>query len=214
MSLAARTAPARFLNAVFARFASLGSFALPGLSPLDVSSAPSWFWLFHPSALVFVRQRGLRFFSLADRPHCYLLIYASKRETRSLSSCQTIGPALCSAGRSNRSFRLCNNTRLFFSALRPGGLSPFPVNLFAPRAHCFFNRALSPCVFRLSPCRSYRRFVSPRRPTRPRPAARRSFPDAAPCCFTHPRSALLPGRPLAPLPGSLFHLSVLNDYLA
>ena len=30
---------------------------------------PLWVWLFHPSTLVFVRQRGLLFFSLADRPH-------------------------------------------------------------------------------------------------------------------------------------------------
>ena len=66
--------------------------------------------------------------------------------------------------------------RLLFSVLRTGVFSPFPTNLFRPSPPCFFNRALSPCVFRLSLCRSYRRFVSPRRPTRPRPAARRLRP--------------------------------------
>ena len=120
--------------------------------------------------------------------------------------------------------------------------------------------------FRLSLCRSYRRFVSPRRPTCPRPAARRLrptlrivvspvrapsvclvalsplCPDAytpngfvfrttTPCdpfrpragfhvkqtrtprCFMSSTASRVNSRP-HPLPGCLFHLSVLNDYLA
>ena len=118
-------------------------------------------------------------------------------------------------GRSNRSFSLSNNTRLFFSVLRPGGLLPFLANFFAPRAPWFFNRALSPCVFRLSPCRSYRRFVSPRRPTCPRSAACRSFPDATPYCFANSPSAFQRGRPLTPSARmSISPPLLLNDYLA
>ena len=80
-------------------------------------------------------------------------------------------------GRSlNRSFRLSNNTRLFFSVLCPDGLSLFPANPFRPsRSLVFQQRAFAVC-FRLSPCRSYRRFVSPRRPTCPHPAACRLRP--------------------------------------
>lgn len=51
-----------------------------------------------------------------------------------------------------------------------------PPTFFAPRPPLFFQpRAFAVC-FRLSPCRSYRRFVSPRRPTRPHSAARRLRP--------------------------------------
>ena len=58
----------------------------------------------------------------------------------------------------------------------PAFSPPFPPILFAPRAPLFFNRALSPCFFRFFLCRSYRRFVSPRRPTCPHSAARRLRP--------------------------------------
>lgn len=143
-------------------------------------------------------------------------------------------------------------------------LSRQPFSPLAPP--CFFNRALSPCIFRLSLCRSYRRFVSPRRPACPHPAACRLRPTLrivvspvrAPSVCTVALSPLCPDvytpndfvfrtttpcdpfRPRAgfhvkqtrtprclmsstasrvnsrphPLPGCLFHLSVLNDYLA
>ena len=143
-------------------------------------------------------------------------------------------------------------------------LSRQPFSPLAPLV--FFNRALSPCFFRLSLCRSYRRFVSPRRPTCQHPAARRLRPTlrivvspvsapsvctvalsplcpdvyapngfvfrtTTPCdpfrpragfhikqtrtprCFMSSTASRVNSRP-HPLPGCLFHLSVLNDYLA
>lgn len=230
---------------------------------------PLWVWLFTrpPSCLL---GKEPRFLSLADRPHYPLPGYASKRSLIGPSSCLTIGPALCSADRSNRSFRPGGNSRRCFSSLRPGVFSPppffFPPTLFTPRSPCFFNRALSPCFFRLSLCRSYRWFVSPRRPACPHPAASRLRPTlrivvspvrapsvclvalsplcpdvytpngfvfrtTTPCdpfrprpgfhvkqtrtsrCFMSSTASRVNSRP-HPLPGCLFHLSVLNDYLA
>ena len=95
---------------------------------------PLWVWLFHPSALVFARQRDPpRFLSLADRPHYRLPGYASKGSLIGPSACLTIGPALCSAGRPIRSF--CLGSAPVFSSLScaPAFKPRFPPTVFAPR---------------------------------------------------------------------------------
>lgn len=225
-----------------------------------------WAWLFHPSALVFVRQRGLPFFSLADRrtTNCPSTLKRGASQSKSLLNDRvrslfgrSLEPLL-SSGRQLPPL-------LLLPALRR--LSPVFRQPFSPLAPLVFSAARFRRVFfRLSLCRSYRRFVSPRRPTCPHPAACRLrptlrivvspvrapsvcpvalsplCPDAytpngfvfrttTPCdpfrpragfhvkqtrtprCFMSSTASRVNSRP-HPLPGSLFHLSVLNDYLA
>ena len=96
----------------------------------------------------------------------------------------------------------------------PRRFPPFPPTLFTPRAPLVFQPRAFAVFFRLSLCRSYRRFVSPRRPTCPRPAAFRTFPDATPYCFANPPSAFSAGL-LSPLfPDVHFTPLLLNDYPA
>ena len=96
---------------------------------------------------MFVRQRGPASSLFGWPPALLIARLRLKRSLIGPSACLTIGPALCSAGRSNRSFSLGNNTHLFFSVLRPGFFSPFTTNLFRlSPPPCFFNRAHSPCV--------------------------------------------------------------------
>ena len=222
---------------------------------------------FHPSALVFARQRA-PVFSLwltARTTNCPSTLKKGASQSKSLLNDRvrslfgrSLEPLL-SSGRQLPPLLLLPAPRRFLPLSR----QPFSPLLPPP---CFFNRALSPCFFCLTLCRSYRRFVSPRRPTCPHPAACRLRPTlrivvspvrvpsvclvalsplcpdvytpngfvfrtTTPCdpfrpragfhvkktrtprCFMSSTASRVNSRP-HPLPGCLFHLSVLNDYLA
>lgn len=163
-----------------------------------------------------------RFLSLADRPHYRLPGYASKRSLIDPSACLTIGPALCSAGRPIRSFCLGSAPAFSSPPCAPAFSPPFPPTLFTPRSPCFFNRALSPCfsVFLYAGaigglCRRAAlpvRTLPPADLFRPRDGFHVKQ-TRTPRCFMSSTASRVNSRP-HPLPGCLFHLSVLNDYLA
>ena len=161
-----------------------------------------WVWLFHPSALAFVRQRGL-LFSLWLTP-CTTNCSSTLKKGASRSKPLLNDRSRSLFGRSLEPLILFGQrSRLFFSVLCPDGLSLFPANPFRPsRSLVFQQRAFAVCFSALSMpelsavCVAAPPYLSvPCRPPAP--------PDTPHCCFTRPRSVRLPGRPLAPLPGCL-----------
>ena len=171
---------------------------------------------FYPSALVFVRQRGL-FFSLwltARTTNCPSTLKKRASQSKSLLNDRvrslfgrSLEPLL-SSGRQLPPLLLLPAPRRFLPFSRQ------PFSLLAPLV---FSTARFRRVFiRLSPCRNCRRFWVSAPPYLSAPCCLPAPPDTPHCCFTRPRSVRLPGRSLAPLPGCLhpqwFCFS--NDYLA
>ena len=160
---------------------------------------------FHLAALVFVRQRGLLFFSL----------WLTARTTNCPSTLKK---------RASQSKYLLNDRvrSLFGRSLEPLLLSgrqlPPLILLPAPRRFLPFSRQpfspLAPLVFSTARFRRvFPSFSMPELsavcvaapPYLSAPCRLPAPPDTPHCCFTRPRSVRLPGRPLAPLPGCPFH---------
>ena len=162
-----------------------------------------WAWPFHPSALVFVRQRGF-LFSLWLTP-CTTNCSSTLKKGASRSKRLPNDRPRSLFGRSPDPLILFGQrSRRCFSSLRPGVFSPFPTNLFrlSPPPLFFQPRAFAVCFPAFSmPELSAVCVAAPPYPSAPcrLPAP----PDTQHCCFTRPRSVRLPGRSLAPLPGCL-----------
>lgn len=228
---------------------------------------PLWVWLFHSSALMFARQRGLLFFSLwltARTTYCPSTLKKGASQSKSLLNDRvrslfgsSLEPLL-SSGRQLPPLLLLPAPRRFlplsrqpFSPLAPLVFSTarfrrvFFVFLYAGVIGGLCRRAALP-VRTLPPAGSARRSALLFHPSalRPsawslsRPSARMSTPPMVlfserqphanffarapasmlnkqdpPRCFMSSTASRVNSRP-HPLPGCLFHLSVLNDYLA
>ena len=171
--------PARFrlvARTPFSHFASLDSLALPELSPLDVSSA------FYGLGFLPVRPRVCSakrtpFFSLwltARTTNCPSTLKKGASQSKSLLNDRVRSPfgrslePLLSSGRQLPPLFLLPAPRRFL---------PLSRQPFSPLAlPCFSTARFRRVFFRLSLCRSYRRFVSPRRAACPHPAACRLRP--------------------------------------